>query len=76
MFNVSSALSWHTVLTNNKLYFLLILSHAWKFYSNPCTDHDKKKHILVSLKFKSFFRIEVIVWGADKFVTDTILYLC
>ena len=26
----------------NKFYFPLILSHIWKFFSNPCMDHDKK----------------------------------
>ena len=25
----------------NTLYFPLILSHVWKFFSNPCLDHDK-----------------------------------
>ena len=27
---------------SNNLYFPLILSHVWKFFSNPCPDHDRK----------------------------------
>ena len=31
----------NSVSHSNKLYFPFILSHVWKFLSNPHTDHDK-----------------------------------
>ena len=53
LFNVGSPLSWPAVLTASPtlvLYFPLILSHVWKFFSNPHPDHDRfgnHKHIQV-----------------------------
>jgi len=31
----------NSVSHSNKLYFPLILSHVWKFFSNLCMDHDR-----------------------------------
>ena len=30
----------NSIFHSNKLYFPLILSHVWKFFSNPLPDHD------------------------------------
>jgi len=30
----------NSISHSNKLYFPLILSHVWKFFSNPCMDHN------------------------------------
>ena len=31
----------NSISHSNKLYFPLILSHVWKFFSNLCLDHDR-----------------------------------
>ena len=46
------ALSWPTVLTVSPIlinYFLLILSHVWKFFSNPHPDHDINHYQIFSI---------------------------
>ena len=37
----------HSISHSNKLYFSLILSHVWKFFSNP---HTNKMQILTSTR--------------------------
>ena len=39
-FSLELASSSNSVSHSNKLYFLLILSHVWKFFSYPCQDHN------------------------------------
>ena len=41
-FSLGLAHCSNTVSLSNKLYFLLILSHVWKFFSNLHTEHDTK----------------------------------
>ena len=40
-FSLELACCSNSVSHSNKLYFPLILSHDWKFFSNPHTDHDR-----------------------------------
>ena len=40
-FSLELACCSNSVSHSNKLYFPFILSHVWKFFSNPHTDHDK-----------------------------------
>ena len=39
-FSLERAHCSNSISHSNKLYFPLILSHAWKFFSNPHLDHD------------------------------------
>ena len=39
-FSLELAHCSNSISHSNKLYFPLILSHVWKFFSNPCLDHD------------------------------------
>jgi len=41
-FSLELAHCSNSVSHSNKLYFPLILSHVWKFFSNPHPDHDSK----------------------------------
>ena len=39
-FSLELAYCSNSVSPSNNLYFPLILSHVWKFFSNPCPDHN------------------------------------
>ena len=39
-FSLELARCSNSVSHSNKLYFLLILSHVWKFFANPFTDYN------------------------------------
>ena len=39
-FSLELAYCSNSVSPSNNLYFRLILSHVWKFFSNPCPDHN------------------------------------
>ena len=41
-FSLELAHCSNSISHSNKLYFPLILSHVWKFFSNPCPDHNDK----------------------------------
>ena len=52
LFNIGSPLSWPAVLTASPtlvLYFPLILSHVWKFFSNSHPDHDNQHTNIFSI---------------------------
>ena len=36
----------NSISHSNKLYFPLILSHVWKFFSNLCLDHDNPAYLI------------------------------
>ena len=40
-FSLELACSSNSISHSNKLYLPLILSHVWKFFSNPCPDHAR-----------------------------------
>ena len=42
-FSLELARCFNIISHSNKLYFPLILSHVWKFFSNPHPDHNTKK---------------------------------
>ena len=44
-FSLELACCYNSVSQSNKVYFPLILSHVWKFFSNPCTDHDREENV-------------------------------
>ena len=39
-FSLELARCSNSISHSNNLYFPLILSHVWKFFSNPCLDHN------------------------------------
>ena len=39
-FSLEQARCSNSISHSNKLYFSLTRSHVWKFFSNPCPDHD------------------------------------
>ena len=43
-FSLELAHCSNNISHSNKLYFFLILSHIWKFFSNPCLDHDRAQN--------------------------------
>ena len=43
-FSLELARCSNSVSHSNKLYFPLILSYVWKFFSHPHLDHDKNYH--------------------------------
>ena len=43
-FSLELARCSNSVSHSNKLYFPLILSYVWKFFSHPHIDHDKNYH--------------------------------
>ena len=39
-FSLELARCSNSISHSNKLYLSFVLSHIWKFFSNPCADHD------------------------------------
>ena len=45
-FSLELARCSNSISHSNKLYFPLILSHVWKFFSNLCPDHDNPAYLI------------------------------
>ena len=44
-FSLELACCSNNISQSNIMYFPLSLSHVWKFFSNPCTDHDRQENV-------------------------------
>ena len=40
LFSLEGTRCSNSISHSNKLYLSFVLSHIWKFFSNPCADHD------------------------------------